>query len=98
MDGLFLLYALTFVPIAPGPHQAAYETGRKAFLMQSGAQAEWDVLNAALRRLAPKPARYAGAAYTLVHKKELRFKSSRFGTWLIKKDAVQFSITIPFSL
>lgn len=90
MSPLFLLYTLSFVPVS-GAYAEPINKAREAAFIQSGAKQEWDVVRKAAEKRVPKPLVYAAYTYRIVNKKELRFKSSKLGTWTIRKDSVQVS-------
>lgn len=94
MHGLILLYALVFVPIS-SPHVKAIDTARKAFVIQTGAKAEWDRAKGAVEKKMPPTLKHAAGAYSVVRKKELKLKH---GPWRLdaSSNAAVLTFTIKF--
>ena len=87
MSGLALLYCLSFVPVA-GANSQAINTAREAAFIQSGVKQEYDLVKRALEKKVPQPVAAGAFLYRSFKRQEIRFKSSDYGTWTIKKDSV----------
>jgi hypothetical protein len=86
MNSLFLLYALTYVPLSTPMH-----TAREAAFIQSGVKHQWNEVRLAAEKKVPKPVAAAAFVYRVVKKEEIKLKSSNYGHWTIKKDSVHVS-------
>jgi hypothetical protein len=91
MSGLFLLYSLTLIPISHGGYTEALNKSREAAFIQSGIKGEWDTLRAGAKKAAPRAVVVSLTAAHAIYRKEIRFKSRRWGNWSIAKDKVAFS-------
>jgi len=87
---VFLLYGLTFVPIAAGEYTEALIKAREAAFIQSGIAEDWHQVRQAAEKRVPKGLKHLGVAYTLIHKQELRLKTSGAVIHL-KKDSATLS-------
>lgn len=89
MDGLFLLYALAFVPVK-GAYSGVIITTRDALFMQTNIKQDFEVVKKNVEKRVPKTlGLVAGVSYKLATKKELEFKSKQFGNWNVGKDHVK---------
>lgn len=77
MHGLFVLWALTFVPIN-GRHADAKTAARDATLMQIGAKEDYDLLRRAVEKKVPPTLKNMAIVYGAAKKKEVRFSSGPF--------------------
>lgn len=76
MDGLFVLFFLTYVPVE-GAHADAITAARDAALKQSGAESQFHLVKGALEKRLPPELAYLGPAYQIAvkHNAELRTKT-----------------------
>jgi len=70
MDGLVLLYAITFIPVS-GVYGSAIDQARKAALVQSGVEANWRQASAALERRVPPTILRAAAVGAAIKQRQL---------------------------
>jgi hypothetical protein len=91
MQSLFLLYFLAYVPVEAGQYTSALKTSREAAFIQSGIKSEFDLFKAGAKKKVPPSLASLGAIGSAAYKKEIRFKSRKFGDWSIKKNTIQVS-------
>lgn len=92
MDGLFLLYGLTYFPLS-GVYGPAINTATKAAFIQSGYAGEFEVVRSAAEKRIPPVIRHSAIVYTAVSKKEFSWRGRTLdGT--VKRDGASLLLHV----
>lgn len=93
-DSIILLYILAFIPTS-GPHKPALDASRKAFLIQTGAEAKYHQVRRAAEKRVPKQLGQAAIFYKIAQKQEMRVKRAGH-VFTIRKNGVEAALRWEF--
>lgn len=79
INGLFMLYLLTYVPINAGQYTDALSTTRGAVMIRSGVESDWNETKGIVEKQIPKALRVGGIIYGVVRRQEAQVRLWQYG-------------------
>jgi len=96
MNGLFLLYGLTYVPVTAGNYTAAVDEARTAAFMQSGLKTQWEAADKCAEKHVPVIVFLAAGAASAIQHKQLEVRLQNYGTWSVNNSGLKTTFSWGF--